>query len=373
VDGGGPADRFICGSSATATIPNGGVSDVAPNEIGGGLQSPNCTVVRSAFGTGFGVIATTRLRNALQAAQGLTVASELAADMPSISKAQLVSMATGRMQNWRQFKVRGVDLITAATNAGQTAPSSDVVTLCRRVETSGTTAAFKLRVLGSPSGLNFCANGAQLSTFPGNDSTGPYVLPLNSSATNLGACVGNLDVAAPAPYAPDPSDPTYLVDTSNWAIGLHQSTEENGNRNVSYRFLRLDGVLPTIDNIANGTYTWWTESTIQWRSAAVTTAQGALLNAIANEAAAPPRVATANVPALHSWGQGGKVSLSSGGCSVDPDNDDLWSTGHPCSAYANTFAGNTNNCTGPYIKTGIETVLGPNEDITLTGDNNNPP
>jgi hypothetical protein len=372
-DAGGPANRFICGTTFVQSIPHGGVSDVAPNETGGGTASAGCDNVKSTFGTGFGVVATTRLRNALQAAQGLTVGSDLAADMPSISTAHLASMSTGRLQNWRQFKVGGVDLVTAATNAGLAAPSSDLITLCRRVESSGTTAAFKLRVLESPSGLNFCSNGAQLLRFPGNDSTGPLVLPENSSNTNLGACVGNQDVDNPPDYRPDPSDPTFLLPTSNWAIGVHNSTEENANLAVSYRFLRLDGVLPTIDNIANGTYSWWTESTLQWRSAGVTAAQAAIMNAFVVAGATPSAVATANIPALHPWGQGGKVSLASGGCAVDPDGDDLWETTHPCSPYANTFAGNTNNCTGPYLRSGIETVLGPNEDVQLDGDTNNPP
>jgi hypothetical protein len=373
VDGGGPANRFVCGAATTSVIPEGGVSDVSPSEVGGGTASTNCDVVKSTFGTGFSAIATTRLRNALQAAQGLTVGSDTAANMPSISKGQLMSIATGRIQNWRQFMVNGVDLVTAATNAGLAAPSSDVVTACRRVETSGTTAAFKLRILGSPSGLRNCENGAQELRYPGLPDTGPYVLTEQSSATDEGNCVANQDVVNPPQYQADPTDPTFLVDTSNWAIGLQQSTEENAGLTRSYRFLRVDGVLPTIDNMANGTWRWWTESTLQYRSSFPSTAQKAILNEIALEGATPTAVATANVAALHTWGQGGKVALAAAGCNVDPNNNNLWETSAPCSGWANTFSGATNNCTGPYIKAGVETVLGPNEDNLLTGDGNNPP
>jgi hypothetical protein len=297
-------------------------------------------VVNATSGTGFGIPVTLNLRNALQDAQGLTVGSENPEDMPTMSRGQIASIMTGRVPNWTRFLVGGQPL----TNFGNP-PSSTTAHVCRRVPGSGSQATINAQ----------CMAGALVATrAPG--LPGGVVVQENSGSGDVSNCLQAKD------------------DANLWAVGL-QSTENNPTRSFDYRYIRVDGVLPTIDNIANGTYSLWGLSTMQWRTSPehfndTNSAADILviLQRFAIDVASPTELAASNASFVHSWGQGGLVALADNGFAVDNDADGLFDTSWPVSAYTRKPSGVVNNCIGPYIFGGASAPFRAEGDNQTDGD-----
>ena len=313
--------------------PDGGVSDVAPNEFAAGLESSNCDAVNSSFGLVFGIVANTRLRDALQSAQGLTPGSLTAADSPSLSTVDVRSLLAGRIGTWDKLTFGGSGLDTFATGL-----STNLVKICRRVPTSGTQTQSQLVFLGAG-----CTPGVlgPLGA-PGNPFGGPVVVE-NSGSGDVDACMADAEA------------------NGEMAIGI-QSTERNGDLDDPYFHLRIDGVLPTINNAAQGKYQDWVVSTIQWKFPFVDdssrTAITAILEKIVADSATPAEVAAANSDpvAVHAWGQGGSLALAENGCTPDT----VFDIANPCTPYDRTPGTSPNNCSGPYLGEGATQPSRPN-------------
>ena len=79
-----------------------------------------------------------------------------------------------------------------------------------------------------------------------------------------------------------------------------------------YRMIRYNGVLATYENIANGTYPHYAESTFQWNDDFLTAAQETVVAiAIANNAAVPSVLGDAGVRASQTWGETGLMAFGS--------------------------------------------------------------
>lgn len=248
-------------------VPDGGISDVEPAMFVG-LNVPAGSVpvtgtqlaaidVQSMNAVIFGIPVTNALYAALQEAQGLTPGATDEANMPSLSKSQVATIFSGRMGRWSEFKVNGVDLTAAVT----TAPVDTKVQICRRVPGSGTQAQFNAKFFNAP-----CAAGAVEPAAVGNPFAGPTVT-LNSGSGDVTAC---LDTAQTA---------------GNWAVGI-QSLEKNSS---DWSFIKIDGIAPTLENVADNKYNDWVETSIQWLK---TTAGNklALLQTIASNASSPATI-----------------------------------------------------------------------------------
>ncbi|MEL7447962.1 MAG: hypothetical protein AAFN78_02065 [Pseudomonadota bacterium] len=327
---------YLCPPDQLVQVhPDAGVSDVGPGEFTDGLQSSNCDVTNSSFGLVFGILANLRLRDALQSAQGLNVGSDAAADVPSLSTSQIRSILVGNVPTWDRLTFNGQGLNTYAQGL-----VSNTVNVCRRVPTSGTQTQSQLVLLGSG-----CIAGALgPAGAPGNPFTGPVVVE-NSGSGDVELCMqavedgGTVDnVGGSTTFQP------------GMAIGV-QSTEKNGDEAFDYRHIRIDGVLPTINNAAKGLYQDWVVSTVQWKFPFVDDGNRddivAILDQIVRDAANPAAVASANTNAdfVHDWGQGGALALAENGCSTDTTFD----IGNPCTPYTRSPGGTPNNCTGPYL------------------------
>ena len=319
-------------------VSDAGVSDVNPELFVGANtplgQSPvNASEVatkmevRGAAALTFNTPVTTALRNALQVAQGLTVGADDEANMPSLSKSQVASLMQGQVNRWTSFLVNGTPLTTVA---GVTGPTSPNVNVCRRVNGSGTQAQMNAKFLHYP-----CTAGAPVpAAAPGNPFVGP-VITENSGSGDMSVCLDNANAAG------------------NWAIGI-QSTEKNADLADGYRFIKIDGVAPTLENAANGSYMDVAELTYQWRKPEFNGPDGTMLNileTIAANAASPATLATVvNASLVHSWGQGGYLALAASGHPVSSP----FNTAAPVTPYSHAATGPLDNCRVPVVVTNSE-------------------
>jgi len=309
------ANQWNCGAPATGAnprVPDLGVADVNPELFvganvpdGGAAVSPGDISLlmntKSAAALVFGIPVTTSLRDALQVLQfgagapcasgpdglanwkttGVVPARETEACMPSLQRNQVASIMAGQVASWNDFYVNGKRITdplaygTAAASISFPTDPNSVVTVCRRVNGSGTQAQMSANFLRSPCSS---AGVAPVRYNVATEFNGPLVLEGKGSgdvnkclddmenATNLGKNVfpvvggtqGNNPTADGALF----NDPSY----HRWAIGL-QSLEKNPDLQFGYRFVKIDGAAPTIDNVANGTYLDWAEQSYQWRKA----------------------------------------------------------------------------------------------------------
>ena len=107
-----------------------------------------------------------------------------------------------------------------------------------------------------------------------------------SSAGGLDECLDELDLDANNNSGS--FDSTQYVG-ARWAIG-YTSLDKNATRSKSYRFIKVDGVAPTLANVASGAYHDWVESTYLYRVGAVTPLGGdkaTLVNEIINSFGKP--------------------------------------------------------------------------------------
>jgi hypothetical protein len=183
---------------------------------------------------------------ALQAAEGFTSPSDLATNAPSLSREEVASMLSGNLVSWSQL--------------GVSSPVDDNVYLCRRDFGSGTEASFESEWLtercstletqsllpedgqyvfasGSGSGVRGC-----LEAFFQGGSITPYYLP------------GTTTPAAPGQNTPVPEG------GNQFAIGINNAELTASNlsgANDSFRTVGIDGVGPTVANVQNGVYPYF--------------------------------------------------------------------------------------------------------------------
>lgn len=338
----------LYGCTTTANVvSDAGVSDVNP-EMFVGQNVPagdfpvdaaevaaKMTVIPGAALL-FGVPVSEPLYRALQLAQGKTVGMDDEANMPSLSKAEAASIYAGRVKNWNSFKVgpTGQGLRDYVVALGGTAPSSNLVNICRRVNGSGTQAQSNAKFLNYP-----CTAGAGAPASSGSPVLGP-VITLNSSSGNVDTC---LNTAA----------------TNNrWAVGV-QGLEKNflvgGVYPLAYRFVKIDGVAPTLANAANGKYFDWVENTYQWRRAGGSGTDALelvgdkldIVYTIASNVGRADIVRDVMNPSfVYAFGQSGYLALDSNGTNA-PSYP--FSNTNPVTPYSHTIGGGLDNCRSPVL------------------------
>jgi hypothetical protein len=305
-------------------VPDGGVSDVNP-ELFTGSNTPTGVApvdaakvaklldVRSGGALVFNTPVTLNLRNALQKAQLATgdlpadcaVGNETERCMPSLSKNLIASLMTGQIGSWDKVKVVKPDGVsqplTDFANSGDI--TDQKVYICRRANGSGTQATINAKILNAP-----CTAGAVNPLETSNDFTGP-VVKLNAGSGDVDKCLTDFDSGANA-------------STQNgggvkaWAIGV-QSTERNKNETLAYRFVKIDGAAPTLQNAASGRYGVVAEVTYQWlKSGGPTGDKLKIIQKIASDAGRPSIIANNNKGFTHLFGQGGYLAVSAAGYSV---------------------------------------------------------
>lgn len=294
----------IAGGDLFMKVSTAGISDVEPAMFTGPNVPPGDIAVTPAQigkldvtsmnAVIFGVPVTTALYRGLQDAQGL-VKDDTEANMPSLSTSQVNALITGQITKWDQFTVGGVPITTLAT----TPPTHDfdlgddagaLVHYCRRTPGSGTQAQMNAVFANSP-----CAAGVQATALAGATDTffGPIVKE-NEGSGDLTVCLEDEQAA------------------NKWAIGV-QSLEK---LSPSFRFVKIDGVAPTLKNVAENQYKDWVETTVQWRNSANSGPSGdvlALLKTVAKNASTPATINTLNQAFVHNFGTGAYLALNTNG------------------------------------------------------------
>lgn len=338
----GTSPNYLCSITNPGDVANhvsdAGISDVEPGLFvppnvpsGFGATTPaqlNKMVITSQVGLVFGIPVTKALRDALQTAQGLTAGSETEANMPNLSKNQVAALMTGGIKNWTTFKVNGTSLTAVA---GVTGPADTKVHICRRVEGSGTQAQMNANFLRVP-----CVAGAFNPATTSNPVTGPIVT-LNSAAGDVDTCLDTDNTA------------------NNWSVGV-QSLEKNvpvaGVYPKGYRFVKIDGKAPTLQNAANGQYFDWAENSIQWLKAVNGGPTGdvlTILTKVASDAGKPTIVTGVNGAFHYTWGNSGYLSLNTNGYTGNTP----FSETNPVAASTHVL-GSVNNCRVPQINKNVE-------------------
>jgi len=303
----------------------------------------------SAAALVFGVPVTTSLRDALQVLQfgaadpcaqgpdgtftwapGNAIPTrETEACMPTLSRDQVASLYSAQIASWNNVYVNGKALTDPANYTGATpavrlptGPNA-VVSVCRRVNGSGTEAQANSVFLRYPC----TGNALSMAHYSvATDFTGPLMLE-NSGSGDVNVCLDDLEGATnngvnliPSPDGVTPpvsqgnnptadgaafGDPSYR----RWGIGL-QSTEKNQDFKYGYRFVKIDGASPTIDNAANGTYPDWVEQSYQWRKDLTGDKLDIVNHIVTNAASATFLGGTINPNMVYTWGQGGFLAVN---------------------------------------------------------------
>jgi hypothetical protein len=304
VDG---ATRFTlhdCPSTTVTQAPDGGISDVEPKVFVGqlatgfGTSVPGISpdkpqnnfvdkgnlIVKSGPGIVFGTIVTLSFYDELindQKAAGLlpdcpanpTRAQRDALDcMPSLPHSLITSAFTGEISNWTTRSIYGQTLSPPAFFAGPYVPAytrgadGPKVNMCRRTAGSGTNAQFAIEYLrtncvnNSPTMKTFANNipqGAALPQMYENEGSGDLDQCMNALQTGSGFNGGFTNGLTTFPGVPTPTNggKSSVVPQGRTAYGLgYNSLERNSSLAFGYRFVKVDGVAPTLEEAYNGNY-----------------------------------------------------------------------------------------------------------------------
>ncbi len=287
--------NYTCTGEA-AQVPMVGISDVEPalfkliNVPGddptypaSGLSDSQLgdLTVTPLFQTVFGVAVNTSLRNALQTRQGLTSGSELETDRPSMSRLEAASYFNGFLQD--PANGLGWQPLVSATDSKR----DTRVNICRRVNGSGTQASANAFLAQFP-----CNSTAQQLPLVYSDSAVPGANAI--STVGPSTALGGLFVFEGSSTGNVISCLGAAETTGAYAIG-HVSRENNEAASGSnWRHVRVDGITPSRDNVKNGKYEYFFESTIQWHNAkfaTLTADQQAFLTSFRDQARKPSSLA----------------------------------------------------------------------------------
>jgi hypothetical protein len=236
------AVRSCTGNEATKVRPAIGNADVEPSlfadlNVPAGLAAPipeGFSDTKGQYGVIFGSIVSEKLYRALQADQGFTAAAAAAvldtseANAPSLSRAQIVSLATA---NGGPLNTNWARLFKGAVPAEAL---SQPVKVARRVAGSGSQASFNAVM------LNYLCSPTGATPAGAADSSATYVVNEQGSTGNLIAQVNS---------------------TTAYAFGEAVS-RENAMPASGWGFVKIDGVYPSKANTIAGRYNWMAEQVL---------------------------------------------------------------------------------------------------------------
>ena len=228
--------------TATAVAPLG-ISDVEPSFFGAANTFNNLDIAPLATVI-FGLPVTTVAYTALQVAQSLTSGATDAANIPSLTTAQITSMFTQEGQSWSS--------LTGAALA------DDQVYVARRVDTSGTQKTYEAVIArtanGNLAGKSCNANLPSFLSGPDAtdntaantlcDGTNASVAINNSGSGQVQACLNRFNTAVKG------------------AIGTLTTEQVSA---TGWKHVRVNGLLPNYTNVKSGAYTNYGDSTINSR------------------------------------------------------------------------------------------------------------
>jgi hypothetical protein len=222
-------------------VPNLGFADVEALI----LQDPTGAAVNTALVTKFltttgtvdqvwALALTKNVYYSLQAAEGYTSPSDLPANAPSLSHAEVSSLVSANLFNW--------------SDIGVSIPADNNVYMCRRDPASGTEASFEYLF------LNERCTQFKASQIPSGDGTFVWE---NGSSGKVRTCLQDVFVGG--------SFTDFLGNKATFtgnqgAFGFSNADITDANLTAasdSFRIVAIDGAGPTIANVQNGVYPYF--------------------------------------------------------------------------------------------------------------------
>jgi hypothetical protein len=282
-------NSYTCANFSTTTVqPTLGFADVEASIFG---TTINTAVPAPSISLDFGVGVTVGLYHALQNLEGLGNDDTLA-NMPSLSKANITSVLTGVTTSWSQIvnasnnTSAGAQSVVFGPNGGYnsgvaTNPVNTNVYVCRRDDHSGTEKTNEI-VFGN---LN-CSTGAksfvQVSAATGFKNT--LNANANITATHYAQSTGgtwtkgtvanhyNDGYVGQLTFAGGSTGDVLAClgdrdSVGEFGIGIASldnswgSTQGTANKR-DWRPVKIDGVVPSIENVAANRYPVWAQSTL---------------------------------------------------------------------------------------------------------------
>lgn len=325
-----------CPTLTQSEAPDAGISDVEPALffLGAGGVSPADQAkldVRSQNAVIFAPLATKGLRDALQGAQfpassvcnpgnaSYAANAESEACMPSLTRSQLAGLYSGNIATW--------DVIHGLNNPS----GNNNVYLARRVNTSGTQASFNAYFLDFGAATS-C--GGKTGMPPANDggTCGAGTVFEGSGTGNVLACLNTHHGAG------------------RWAIGI-SSTESMEKPTDNWRYLKVNGVAPTLLNTQQSKYDFFMEQSIQWRNAStpnpLTGDKLAVMQKVQTDAGNPTILADVDSTLVHSWGPAGVMALLTNGFSPTYPLNTANASANPVLTSTKSASGAPDNCNDP--------------------------
>jgi hypothetical protein len=241
---------FTCGTTAgnagvgtLSQVPNFGFSDSEPAQFASPVSNAGLLTTAYPLTILFGVPVTTGLRNALQAAQGLTVGAEDEGNMPTIASTTLNGIFTGRYST------------LSAAGLPTTGFADSNIYRVRRSNGSGTSRAFDASFIG-----DFCITAAlpMATATTLNSPVGPQC----NSVANGGV------KALQAGTSDDLASCLTSFNTANVAAVGYLSTDYQPGVSDGYRWIKVDGVSPKALNVVNNKWKFWSEESLNYNTAA---------------------------------------------------------------------------------------------------------
>lgn len=245
--------HLSCPLNGTPLVPKAGLADVEPPLLG--AAGAALTTLPGAA-VPFGVMVSQNLYEALQTAQKGAANSTIDATCNN-SVATYTPDCTPNVSSQLMRGIFKGTILTVATLRNQTGASipnpagSPLIHICRRGNNSGTMASFKAYFLGEGCGGLGNQHTFALPTNGGTAAAGQAYTIGNTDRVFAGT--GNGDVLACLDDK---------VTQNRYAFGI-VSLETTSFGDVApnrWRFVKLDGVFPSLENVARGEYAFFTES-----------------------------------------------------------------------------------------------------------------
>lgn len=346
-----PTAGFADVEAAILRDPNNGALDAAATKK---YLTPTGTIDQI-----WTVLLTKNAFYALQAAEGYGAASDNPANAPSLSREEVASLLSGDIVNWSQLGVTATD---------------DNVYLCRRDAGSGTEASFESQFLNER-----CSSIAG-DTIPAED--GQFVFA-SGSAGNVRTCLHAFDLGGNVTpyYVPgtyliagvngNPANPPVAEPGGQFAIGINNAEITNGNLTSafptgaadSFRVVAVDGAGPTVPNVQNGVYPYFSTGVSYVISSGTGVPTGnpkAVVTTLLSKLGHPTFTAnsnatyTGNVPWSPTQATGdaspAPIYGSTNKLSAVPSTTALAAV-NPTNLFTKAFSGSVNNCDTPVFNT----------------------
>jgi hypothetical protein len=276
--------EFTAHSCATsgltsAVIPQIGFSDVDPalfamDGSGLNLYSPNQLI--------FGIGVTKSLRDALQTAQGLTVGSDDVAQQPSLDEGQVAAIFNGTITTPAGLGVANAPaagtkpadattlfVVRRGTSSGSQATTDAYFLQNRITNTANTTNPF-VAAQATVAGINYGSTGGTTVADGncGTNLTGPtFPVVLGVAKIPVFAGKSNDDVVNCMNRHASGNRYGVALLTSEYnqfASPVNSNVETNTNTNypTGFRYIKLNGYMPTIANVIKQKYTYFSEQVV---------------------------------------------------------------------------------------------------------------